>query len=286
MAQKKNANKYDNDDYRRNDPQERPPKKKKGGAGFYIIIFICLAVLAFSVYNLARIFMEYQAGDIEYDDLRQYTSNRSASDRDDRDSSSGSTSSSAANLPSVPIDVDFNELSEINRDIVGWIYIGAADISYPIVQGTDNNEYLHTTFEKQNNAAGSIFMEYRNASDFSDPNTIVYGHNMRNGSMFGKLHRLDEADTVNADPYFWILTPEGDYCYRIFSVYSTAVDSDVYTLFDGAGDSFVSWAQKCQSNSDVALQQFTFDTKNQIVTLSTCTGRDTTRFVVQGIRVK
>ncbi len=257
--------------------------KKKSGFLFYFLLFICMAVLAFAVYNLARIFMEYGAGTIEYDNLRKYTETVEAPQNNN--ASAASTSDSDSSALQVPIEINFSALQDINRDIVGWIYIGSAEISYPIVQGDDDNEYLYTTFEKQSNSAGSIFLEAKNSGDFSNAHSIVYGHNMRNGSMFGKLHRLKEESVITTDPYFWILTPDGDYCYRIFSIHSTPVDSAVYTLFDGVGDSFVDWSLARQAESDINLGQFEFSTGSKVVTLSTCTGDSSTRLVVHGVRV-
>ena len=75
-----------------------------------------------------------------------------------------------------------------NKYIVAWLRVGAIDISYPVTQGKDNDYYLHNTFENQPNIAGCIFMDHGCKKDFSDPNTIIYGHNMRNLSMFGKLY--------------------------------------------------------------------------------------------------
>ena len=83
--------------------------------------------------------------------------------------------------------VDFESLKKVNEDIIGWIRVNALDISYPIAQSTNNDYYLHRTFERVDNFAGCIFMEYQNHSDFSDKNTIIYGHNMKNGSMFADL---------------------------------------------------------------------------------------------------
>ena len=128
-------------------------------------------------------------------------------------------------------------------------------------------------------------MEYQNRSDFSDPNTIIYGHNMKNGSMFGKLKRLVNDGAYQKNPYFWILTPQGSLCYRIFSLKKVSVDSDVYSLFSGADDSFVRFAEKMKQESDVATGEMTFTDQSKIVTLSTCTGDSARRFVVQGVRV-
>ncbi len=90
-------------------------------------------------------------------------------------------------IPVLKNPIDFTQLLSVNSDIVGWLRIRALDISYPVVQGKDNDYYLHRTFEKTDNFAGCLFVNSYNMGDFTDQNTIIYGHNMKNGSMFGKL---------------------------------------------------------------------------------------------------
>ena len=85
-------------------------------------------------------------------------------------------------LPTMKNPIDFESLDAVNSDIIGWIRIGALDISYPVAQSEDNDYYLHRTFEKKDNFAGCIFVDFHNSSQFTDPNTIVYGHNMKDGS--------------------------------------------------------------------------------------------------------
>ena len=189
--------------------------------------------------------------------------------------------------PKPPIDVDFEKLKSINDDVIGWIYVDALpDISYPIVQGKDNQTYLHQTYEKNYNFAGTIFVDYENGRDFNDCNTLVYGHNMKNGSMFGHLKKFTEDEKLyNNDRYFWILTPDKNYRYEIISAYTTGVNSDTYTLFKGPGEEFEEYLKKIKSYSDIKTEDTELTIKDKIVTLSTCTGNESTRFVVQGKRV-
>ena len=162
------------------------------------------------------------------------------------------------------------------------------EISYPVVQGEDNNFYLHQTYEKNYNFAGTIFIDYENKRDFSDCNTLVYGHNMKNGSMFGMLKKYRADETLyNTSKYFWILTPEKDYRYEIIAAYTTSVNSDTYTLFKGPGKEFLEYEKKMFQNSEIRTDAAASEAnvKDKIVTLSTCTGNQATRFVVQGKRV-
>ena len=182
------------------------------------------------------------------------------------------------------LQIDFAELIRTNQVFRGWLYFPALDISYPVVQGEDNDEYLHHTYEGTYNFAGSIFLEYTNQGDFSDCNTIIYGHNMKNGSMFGKLKEFRE-DAYGKSPYIWILTPEGDYRYEIFSAYVTPVNSDTYTLFKGPDKEFQEYVEAMKENSEIETRDMEVDVKDKVITQATCTGNEASRYVVQAIRI-
>lgn len=178
--------------------------------------------------------------------------------------------------------VDFESLKKVNEDIIGWIRVNALDISYPIAQSTNNDYYLHRTFERVDNFAGCIFMEYQNHSDFSDKNTIIYGHNMKNGSMFGTLRKFYEDEVYEKAPYFWIYTPDKIYRYDIFSCAEVAVDSLAYQITFSEEGSFEKYIDDAYSRSVVKGNDIKVTAEDKIVTLSTCTGNESTRFIVQG----
>lgn len=284
-----------------NEPLKKAvPQGRKSSPAVTVAIVICLAVMAFAAYQLFSIYLKYKAGTDEYDSLREYTSETSANDTEEVSSSSGDSGADTEKTvysgsvgetdyhtsEKPPIDVDWDSLKAINEDIVGWLYVEGVDISYPIVHTTDDDYYLHRTFEKKDNFAGSIFVEYKNSGSFSDPNTIVYGHNMKNGSMFGSLSHVESEETYKEHPWFWILTPDGNYRYRMFSIRKAAVSDETYTLFMGTGQSFVDWCSDMYDSSDVSLQKPDFSLDSLVVTLSTCTGDSDHRFVVQGVAVR
>ena len=186
-----------------------------------------------------------------------------------------------------PMNIDFKSLKSVNDDVVGWIYVEAVpDINYPVVHGEDNETYLHHTYEKNYNFAGTIFVDYENKGDFNDCNTIVYGHNMKNGSMFAQLKKFSSnSDTYEKSKYFWIFTPEKNYRYEIISAYTTGAKSDTYTLFKGPGEEFQEYLKKIRGYSEIQTDAGDLTVKDKIVTLSTCTGNQATRYVVQGRRV-
>ncbi|SCG93457.1 Sortase (surface protein transpeptidase) [uncultured Ruminococcus sp.] len=265
----------------KNNTQKQPEqkKKKKSDVLLTIALIVAIAVFCYAAFNLYHIYTEYKKGTDEYNQIEEMAVT-------ERDADSAEVAGPNAQLKP-PIEVDFDKLKSVNEDVVGWIYVDALpDISYPIVKGKDNQTYLHQTYEKNYNFAGTIFVDYENSGDFSDCNTLVYGHNMKNGSMFGHLKKFRENDKLyKQDKYFWILTPERNYRYEIITAYTTGVNSDTYTLFKGPGEEFEKYLETIKGYSEIQTDDTDLTIKDRIVTLSTCTGNESTRFVVQGKRV-
>lgn len=180
------------------------------------------------------------------------------------------------------IAVNFDGLNQVNEDIVAWLHIPNSTISYPVLQGEDNQGYLDTTYDGRYSVIGSIFMDYRISGDFTDRNTIIYGHNVSSGAMFGSLSSYRVASYAAQHPYFFVLTPEGYLRYEVCYAIVTTATSDVYNLDFTQEGSF-------QSHLDMLANIALYDMgvsvthQDQLVTLSTCTGvtRDE-RFVIIG----
>ena len=165
--------------------ENQSKQKKKGDILLTLVLIVAIAVFCYAAVNLFHIYTEYKKGTDEYNHIEQMAVTDRAPDSQEVAGPNAQ--------PKAPIDVDFAALKSVNSDVVGWIYVEALDgISYPIVQGKDNETYLHQTYEKNYNFAGTIFVDYENSPDFSDCNTLVYGHNMKNGSMFGHLKKFAE----------------------------------------------------------------------------------------------
>ena len=245
--------------------ENQSKQKKKGDILLTLVLIVAIAVFCYAAVNLFHIYTEYKKGTDEYNHIEQMAVTDRAPDSQEVAGPNAQ--------PKAPIDVDFAALKSVNSDVVGWIYVEALDgISYPIVQGKDNETYLHQTYEKNYNFAGTIFVDY--------------GHNMKNGSMFGHLKKFaEDQETYNKSKYFWILTPEKNYRYEIISAYTTGVNSDTYTLFKGPGDEFQKYLETIRGYSEIKTDAEDLTIKDKIVTLSTCTGNESTRFVVQGRRV-
>ena len=257
---------------------EKQPEKKKtaGDVVLTVVLIAAICVFCYAGYNLFHIYTEYKKGTDEYNSITQMA----VTERDPDGEAAGPEAGSELKAP---MDIDFASLKSVNDDVVGWIYVEAVpDINYPIVHGKDNETYLHRTYEKNYNFAGTIFVDYENKGDFSDCNTIVYGHNMKNGSMFAQLKKFtQDEETYKKSKYFWIYTPDLIYQYRIFSA---AVVNKVGLTYQVTftEDEFNQFVNQAFANSVVDNTDVEVTREDRVVTLSTCTGDDSTRFVVMG----
>ena len=248
--------------------------KKINKRNNFIIIFSVILILV-ALYNIIDIMNDYRKSEDLYTKLNEeYIFERS---KEDKESSSKWYED---------ISVDFDSLKKINSDIVGWINFENNDISYPVLYSGDDDKYLRKSFDGEDATAGSIFVEGANNSDFEDKNTIIYGHNMRNLSMFGKLKKYTrEQDYYDNNKYIQIITPNMYYRYEIFAYESVNEDSNVYQISfedDAAIESYINKIRELserQTDIDVSVD-------DKIITLSTCsTLSNHKRFVVHAVRV-
>jgi sortase B len=177
--------------------------------------------------------------------------------------------SAEAEKEAAPITVNFDALLQDCPDTVGWLYTMDGTVNLPVVQGTDNLYYLTHTADGREVSGGSLFLDYLNESDFSEDVSFLYGHNMKNGSMFEPLLNYRKQSYYDSYPVIYLLTPTQDYKLELFSGFVTTMESDVYTF------NFDTEEAKEQYISEMAaLSEFTPrslpDVTDRIVCLSTC----------------
>lgn len=179
--------------------------------------------------------------------------------------------------------MDFSALREVNSDVLGWIVIPGTAVSYPLVQTDNNTYYLKHTWKKWSSSVGSIFLEQHSAPDLSDFHTIIYGHNMNNGSMFGSLKKYKKLSWWQAHPDIYLTTDGGSARYEIFAAYEVSTTGTTYQIGfsgDGAKQEFLDFCM-AQSVIDTGVIPTVAD---RVLTLSTCTGHGhATRWVVQAV---
>jgi sortase B len=182
--------------------------------------------------------------------------------------------------------MDLGALQALNPESIGWILIPNTKISYPLMQSGDNEYYLKHNYKKAASAGGSIFLDYRNAKGLKDFNSIIYGHRMKNGTMFEALKNYARLDYWKKHPYIYITLPGGtSYQYTIFASYEESASGQSYrTNFGGdlkAKQAFLDHAV----GASLIATGVSVSAKDQILTLSTCTGRGyETRLVVHAKR--
>lgn len=178
--------------------------------------------------------------------------------------------------------MNFAALREVNEDVLGWIMIPDTNLSYPLLQGEDNDYYLNHAWEKSRNAVGSIFVDYRSSADLSDFHTVIYGHRMNNESMFGQLHNYKNAEYWEEHPKLYIADDNGSHTYEIFAMYM-ADSMETYQMdFDNRTEK---WEFICYTISRTWVNTGVVpEVTDRIITLSTCTGNGhDTRWVVHAV---
>lgn len=253
----------------------RRKKEKKGKASVVsnIILILAIVVFAVSAFQLIKIGKGYLEGRSEYKKVGKLAiENAKAKPEDEKDQ----------------FKVNFDELMKLNKDTVAWIrfYPEPSIISYPVVQGSDNEKYLHKTFTEGENTMGTIFVNVDNKPDFTDKNTIIYGHRMKDGSMFRHLQDYEDKTFLEANPYFYLYTPDGKMItYQIFVTGTVKDTAEVYTTQFESDEVFSTFINNIKGTSaydtDVEVKP-----DSTIVTLSTCTAAsDDNRIVICGVKV-
>lgn len=184
--------------------------------------------------------------------------------------------------------VDFQALKQRNPDIYAWITVPGTRIDYPVLQreGAHQDYYLMHDIEGNLTASGSIYTENLNKKDFTDPNTVIYGHNMKNGTMFRDLHLFQEKEFFDAHPDIYIDIPGSRLTYEIFSAYEYD-NRHILKSFDFSDpsvyESYLDSALDPRSVNVMTREGISLTGEDRIITLSTCIGKDTSRYLVQAV---
>ena len=238
------------------------------------IAILCSLTCVVSIARAAKIQYEYKQGEKEYSriaDLLVGPADSSIYLSKNEDSESGA-----------PVDVNFDLLQEMNASAVGWLYCEGTPINYPVVQSTDNSYYLNHLYDNQSNSSGAIFMDALNGPELTDANTLIYGHNMKNGTMFASLQNYKHQSYYDKHPVIYYLTKDHDYRIDVFSCYETVGGSETFTIFFDSPETYSGYLQNIRDKSMIASSVPVSDKEN-IVTLTTCSYNfSDAKCVVQG----
>ncbi|MCI2049624.1 MAG: class B sortase [Lachnospiraceae bacterium] len=272
--------------------QEQDKSEKKQRRGFLFFLIPAALITAMAVFGGLALhdYLEYQAAKNEYSSLDEYISEAaatasSAETGTTEEAAEAMTEADSSTLEGeevTPITypdlkIDYDSLMKTNAAFAGVLYVPAVKIRYPFVQGKDDSEYLHKTFRGTYNFAGCVFMESQASKDLTDSNTIIYGHNMKDGTMFGRLKQfVYQSGLCATDPYIYVYTKEKVLKYEIFSYYISDVYSDAYIAFDNADkdayDAYVAAALKRSQYPEYNKEDIDFSKYPHLLTLSTCSG--------------
>lgn len=197
---------------------------------------------------------------------------------------------SDTDTPIINGNINFTDLWKINKDIYAWIRVPNTAIDYPILQTSgDDAFYLEHNLYGQYSFAGSIYTEKLNSKDFEDPNTVIYGHNLLNGTMFASLHNFRNPDFFANNEYFYIYLPNHTLTYRIFAAYEYDDRHLMYSFNYNDEEEFaryLEYAQNPENSMTYNIRECGVTTDNTIVTLSTCMDNiSTSRYLVQGVLI-
>jgi len=184
-------------------------------------------------------------------------------------------------------EINFSGLKEVNSDIVGFLKVKGTDIEYPVVKGLNNDFYLNHSFDKTSNSAGWIFADYRNKFDGTDKNTVIYGHNRRDGSMFFTLKNILNEEWYNNQENLKVkfITENEETTYEVFSVYQTeAEDYYIKTSFKDNTE----YAKFIETITKRSKNDFNIDVtiEDTVLTLSTCANNNKYRVVLHAKKIK
>ncbi|NHM16797.1 class B sortase [Eggerthellaceae bacterium zg-887] len=241
-----------------------PPKKKKG-RGKRVLIIVLLLICVCSLGAAGVILFGYQQGEQSYEEVQTHF--------EVPEDPAVVMDASTPESPGAKL-VDWSALRAINPDIVGWLYVPNTPINYPVMQGDDNDYYLHHDFYGSEGIVatyGSIYLAAENSPDFSDKNNVLFGHHLNNGTMFAAIAEYGDPAVFNDRRTSYLLTPQGNYQLRSFAVLHIASDDPIGQLTFEDDQAYVDYLQNKIDRSEVPATDIPAPTEmDKTFVFSTC----------------
>ncbi len=254
-------------------------KSKKTSIFIVLIIIFLLIVLGFLGYFIYVMYNE----NVSDKNISQQLSSSVISDTKNTKSENNKT-------PKNPI--DFKSLKKTNKEIFAWIKVPDTNINYPILQSEKADDfYLHRDIYGNNKYAGSLYIEYCNDTELTDRVTVVYGHNMIDGSMFANLHKFEDTSFFGKHRYFYVYTPERKLTYEVVSAHNYSTKHIMNSYNFAEKKVFKDYLEYIQNPRTTVRNVRTkldhkLTTDDRILTLSTCLNAGDGRYLLQGVLVK
>ena len=248
----------------------------------FLIIFLCAAAAGIG-YTV-----KLQLGKKKYEDIAKeahVTETVSPTPEETKELEATAAPTKEAEKPVIPI--DFASLQAENPEIYAWIQIPDTEIDYPVAQRIgDDSYYLNHTIDGAEGLPGSIYTETQTSADFSDYNTVIYGHKMKNGTMFGTLTQYADPDYMTAHPEIYIYTPDHIFTYEVFAAV-TYDNRHILNSFDFSStegrQAYLDSIHDVRNFSTHFRDDVQAGTEDRILTLSTCNGNDDQRFLLEAV---
>lgn len=235
-----------------------------------IINIVLVTAFLIAAFNIGKIYYDYGKADSTYNGLqKEYVAANKAPE--------------SIEIPqekeTAPITIAFDQLMARNKDVAGWLYCPDTVVNYPVVQGEDNDRYLHRDLDGKYLSSGTLFADYRNGAPGDDANYIIYGHNMKNGAMFHILANYKQQSYYDQHPVMYYLTPDRNYKVELFAGLVVKRDDKIYTPNpDSFAELLAEYQEKSTFTSNVILEP-----TDAIITLSTCSYEfSNARYIVIG----
>ena len=276
------------------EPDDYRPRRRgmsKGSIPLIILVVVLVGGVLIAGYKLGSALLSYQRDRSAYNDLAdQALSDLAEPNATQKPVEQQDPNAGQAQQPQseAPFAVNWDYLKSVNSDVIGWIYCAGTQINYPVVQTSDNDYYLHRDFTtRQPNVAGTLFADPNSALGITRSNIIIYGHNMKDGSMFAAVESYVSQQFYDEHPVMYFLTPNQNY--RIDLIAGRIVESslDNYISFFNDDASYASYLNDITSHSFFATRA-SVNTSSQLVSLSTCDysgAYNDPRFLLQGLLV-
>ncbi|MEI3509363.1 MAG: class B sortase [Anaerostipes sp.] len=222
-----------------------------------ILLIICIFIFCISTWKLYGYYRSYKKAKDTYSKIAKENVKISKNERK----------------------IDFKKLKSQNQDIAGWIYIRGTTIDYPIVQGKDNEEYLHQDFNKKKSSSGTIFLDNNCKKDFTSDNNIIYGHHMKNGTMFAQLLKFREKSFLKKHNEIMIFTPDRTIHLKVISAYAQKAQNKIPVTFAN-DEQKKAYIKKIESMSEQTIKTSRIN-DSHIYTFVTCSyeGEDNRTYV-------
>lgn len=203
--------------------QQKNPRKW----GMILLMAVLIIVMLVSLWNILGYLLEGRKSEKKFaQDLQE---SAIIIEKDNTDSKDTKKEKEEKEEP-IPDAIDFDTLHAISKDAVAWLYAPGGGINYVVAQAGDNDYYLHRLLNGAEAKAGTLFMDYQNHSDFSDWNTMIYGHHMKNGTMFASLVKYQDQEYYEKHPVMYLYTPGQRMKLEILAGYTTDIEDSVYTI--------------------------------------------------------